>query len=48
MRAVYLNALKEMNLKLNQLIKLLKPLDRLAESGDYRGGIFGKYLEMDF
>lgn len=35
LRGVYLNPPKENNLKPNQLIQLLKPLYRLAESGDY-------------
>lgn len=39
-RKLYLDPSKEINLKPNKLIQLLKPLHGLAESGDYWGRTF--------
>lgn len=45
MRNVYLNPGKELNLKPNQLTRLLKALYGLSESGDYRGRTIRKHLQ---
>lgn len=47
MRDVYLNPPKKLNLDPGQLLKLLKPLYALSESGDYWGRTLRKHLESD-
>lgn len=47
MNNIYENLPKGMNFEFNQLAQLLKPLDRLAESGSYWDMIFIKHLDYN-
>lgn len=48
MRDIYIRPSKEFKLNSNQLLKLLKPLYGLSESGDYWHETFFKHLHEDF
>jgi hypothetical protein len=47
MRDVYLDPKGEFELSSDQVLKLLKPLHGLADSGDYSGATFSHHLSQD-
>ena len=47
MREVYIKPGKEFNLRPNEILKLLRPLYGLADSGDYWGATFSKHITED-